>query len=51
MYNIYENSHVSEVPSNHSMSRPRVADGEDGLQLWKVAANIWNKQSPTADKG
>jgi hypothetical protein len=28
----------------------RVADG-DGLQTWKVAANILNKQSRTADKG
>ena len=23
----------------------------DGLQIWKVAANIFNKQSRTADKG
>jgi hypothetical protein len=28
-----------------------VADGGDGLQIWKVAANILNKQSRTADKG
>jgi hypothetical protein len=27
------------------------ASGEDGLQIWRVAANILNKQSRTADKG
>jgi hypothetical protein len=32
------------------MARPQVADG-DGLQMWRVAANILNKQSRTADKG
>jgi hypothetical protein len=26
-------------------------DGGDGLQIWRVAANILNKQSRTADKG
>jgi hypothetical protein len=33
------------------MSRPQVADGGDGLQIWRVAVNILNKQSRTADKG
>jgi hypothetical protein len=33
------------------MARPQVADGGDGLQIWRVAANILNKQSRTADKG
>jgi hypothetical protein len=33
------------------MVRPRVADGEDGLQIRRVAANILNKQSRIADKG
>jgi len=33
------------------MARPRVADEEDGLQIWKVVANILNKQSRAADKG
>jgi len=32
------------------MERPRVADGGDGLQIWRVAANILNKQSRTAEK-
>jgi hypothetical protein len=30
---------------------PRVADRGDGLQIWRVAANILNKQSRTADSG
>jgi hypothetical protein len=32
-------------------AHPRVADGEDCLQIWRVAANILNKQSRRADKG
>jgi len=27
------------------------ADGEDDLQLWRVAGNVPNKQSRTADNG
>jgi hypothetical protein len=33
------------------MPRPQVADGADGLQLLRVAANVLNKQSRTADRG
>jgi hypothetical protein len=33
------------------MARPQVADGVDGLQIWRIAANILNKQSQRADKG
>jgi hypothetical protein len=33
------------------MERPQVADGEDDLQIWRVAVNILNKQSQTADRG
>jgi hypothetical protein len=33
------------------MGGPQVADGGDGLQTWKVTANILNKQSRTAEKG
>jgi hypothetical protein len=32
-------------------ARPQVTDGGEGLQIWRVAANILNKQSRTADKG
>jgi hypothetical protein len=39
------------VPCHHGTARPQVADGGDGLQIWRVAANILNKQSRTADKG
>jgi hypothetical protein len=33
------------------MARPEVAGAEDGLQMWRVAANILNKQCWTADRG
>jgi len=33
------------------MACPQVAVGGEGLQIWKVAANILNKQVWTADKG
>jgi hypothetical protein len=33
------------------MTYPGVAVGTDSLQIWRVAANILNKQSWTADKG
>jgi hypothetical protein len=36
---------------HHGMARPQVADGGDGLQLWRVAANILNKQSRITNKG
>jgi hypothetical protein len=32
------------------MARPHVADGGDGLQIWRVAVNILNKQLRTADR-
>jgi hypothetical protein len=32
------------------MARPQVADGGDGLQVLRVAANILNKQSRTAEE-
>jgi hypothetical protein len=37
-------------PCHHSMARPRVADGRDGLQL-EVSCYILNKQLRTNDKG
>jgi hypothetical protein len=43
--------HTSHVKWVHCMARPQVADGGDGLQIWRVAANILNKQSRTIDKG
>jgi hypothetical protein len=44
-------NHVRWVPCHHGMARPQVADGRNGLQIWRVAANILNKQSLTANKG
>jgi hypothetical protein len=38
-------------PCHHGTERPRVADGKDGLQIRRVAANILKMQSRTADKG
>jgi hypothetical protein len=43
--------HVKWVPCHHGMARPKVVDGGEGLQIWRVATNILNKQSRTADKG
>jgi hypothetical protein len=43
--------HVKWAPCHHGMARPQVADGGDGLQIWRLAANILNKKSRTADKG
>jgi hypothetical protein len=43
--------HVKWVHCHHGMARPRVADRGYGLQVWRVAANILNKQSRTADSG
>jgi hypothetical protein len=37
-------------PCHHSMAHRQVADGGDGLQIWRVAANILSKQSWTADR-
>jgi hypothetical protein len=35
---------------HYSMVRPQVADGGDIIQVWRVAENILNKQSRTAEK-
>jgi hypothetical protein len=43
--------HVKWVHCHHGMAHPLVADRGDGLQIWRVAANILNKQSQTADSG
>jgi len=38
-------------PFHHSMVCPQVVDGGYSLQIWRVAGNVLNKQSQTADKG
>jgi hypothetical protein len=40
--------HVKWVPCYHGMARVRVAYRGDGLQMWRLAADILNKQSRTA---
>jgi hypothetical protein len=42
---------VNLVPCQQSMTRPQAADGGDGLQIWRVAASMLNKQSRTAYRG
>jgi hypothetical protein len=36
---------------HRSTGRPQVADGGDGLQIWRVAVNIRNKQSGQPTRG
>jgi hypothetical protein len=48
---LFVNIHVKWVPCHHGMARPQVSDGGYDLQIWRVAANILDKQSRTADKG
>jgi hypothetical protein len=43
--------HVKWAPCHHDMAHPYVAGRGDGLHIWKVAVNILNKQSRTADRG
>jgi hypothetical protein len=43
--------HAKCVPRQHDMTRPQVTDGSGGLQIWRVAANIFNKHSRTTDMG
>jgi hypothetical protein len=42
---------VTWVPCHHGIKRPQFADEGDALQVWRVAANMLNKQSRTGDKG
>jgi hypothetical protein len=42
--------HVMWVPCHYSIAHLQFADGEDGLQLWRVDANKLNKQLQTAHK-
>jgi hypothetical protein len=39
---------VKLVPCQHGLVGPQVVDRGDGLWIWRVAANILNKQSQTA---
>jgi hypothetical protein len=37
-------------PYRHGMACPPDADGGDGLQIWRVAVYVLNRQSLTTDK-
>jgi hypothetical protein len=43
--------YVKWVPCHHGMPHPQVAARGDRLQIWRVPANILNKQSRIADGG
>jgi len=43
--------HVHMIPCHYGMAHSRFAYGGNGLQIWREAANILNKQSRTAYKG
>jgi hypothetical protein len=45
---LYHSNYVWRV--HKGMARPQVTDGRDGVQTWRVVANILNKQSHTANK-
>jgi hypothetical protein len=45
----WRSSHVNLVPCHQDMARIQVADGGDGLQIWRVAATTLDKQSRTAE--
>jgi hypothetical protein len=48
---LYSRKQYSMGPYHHSMAHRRVGAGGDGLQIWRVAVNILNKQSWMADGG
>jgi hypothetical protein len=44
-------SHFKVTLPHHNMALAWVADGEDGIQVWRIDVNVLNKQSWIADKG
>jgi len=44
-------THIKWLPCHPYIARPEVADGGDGLQIWRVGVNILNTQTWTAEKG
>jgi hypothetical protein len=42
--------HVMWVPGHHGMVHPQVAVGGDGLQVWRIAMNLLNKQLWAANR-
>jgi hypothetical protein len=48
---LFFNFRVNVGPCHNGIGRPRVVDVGDGLQIWRVAANVLDKQWRTADNG
>jgi hypothetical protein len=46
----FSSNYVKRVLCHHGMARPQIADGGTYLCIWRVAANILNKQWQKADK-
>jgi hypothetical protein len=46
---LFPQRHVTRVPCHHGIACAQTADGS-GLRMYRVAPNILNKQSRTADK-
>ena len=38
---VFGSFHISLVSLQHAMVRLQDANGKDGLQIWKVAGNMW----------
>jgi hypothetical protein len=47
---LFDDDRAKWAPFHHDMTCPQFMEGEDGPQTWRVAANIFNKQSRIADK-
>jgi hypothetical protein len=48
---VHKVDHFKWVPCHHVTARPLVADGGEGLQMWKVGeSTVLNKKSWTAGK-
>jgi hypothetical protein len=48
---VFEKFNVTLVPCHQGTARRQGANEGQGLQIWRVAADILNRQSRTADKG
>jgi hypothetical protein len=48
---IWKEIYVKWFPFYHDMARPQVADGGDGLQILRVAANILSRVFVTNNAG
>jgi hypothetical protein len=51
IFNLFLLLSVISGSSHHNMVHPQIVDGGYILQIWRVAANVLNKQSQTPKKG